>query len=120
MRVGRVYDGRTDQDGLRVLVDRLWPRGLSKARADLDEWCKDLAPTTELRRWYAHDPKRFAEFSRRYRRELTTGVQAGALAHISDLVATGQQVTLLTAVRDPTTSEAAVLADLLEAQASHS
>lgn len=114
VHLGRVYDGRTDQDGVRVLVDRLWPRGLTKARADLDDWRKELAPTTELRRWYAHDPGRFAEFAHRYRVELTSGAQAEALAELAGLVASGRTVTLLTAVRDPTTSEAAVLAQLLE------
>lgn len=114
VRLGRVYEGRTAQDGVRVLVDRLWPRGLTKARADLDDWRKELAPTTELRRWYAHDPKRFAEFAHRYRTELASGGQAKALAELADLVSTGQTVTLLTAVRDPSTSEAAVLAQLLD------
>jgi uncharacterized protein YeaO (DUF488 family) len=114
VRVGRVYEGRTDKDGFRVLVDRLWPRGLTKAHADLDEWRKELAPTTQLRRWYAHDPERFVEFGRRYRAELSSGVQAAALADLSDLVATGHVVTLLTAARDPAASEAAVLADLLD------
>jgi uncharacterized protein YeaO (DUF488 family) len=120
VRVGRVYDGRTDKDGVRVLVDRLWPRGLTKAHADLDEWRKELAPTTQLRRWYAHDPERFVEFSRRYRAELSSGVQAEALADLSDLIATGQAVTLLTAARDPSLSEAAVLADLLDRSTSRS
>jgi uncharacterized protein YeaO (DUF488 family) len=87
---------------------------LTKARADLDDWRKELAPTTELRRWYAHDPRRFAEFAHRYRAELTSGAQAKALAELAGLVASGQTVTLLTAVRDPTTSEAAVLAQALE------
>jgi uncharacterized protein YeaO (DUF488 family) len=87
---------------------------LTKARADLDDWRKELAPTTELRRWYAHDPRRFAEFAHRYRVELTSGAQAKALAELAGLVASGQTVTLLTAVRDPTTSEAAVLAQALE------
>jgi uncharacterized protein YeaO (DUF488 family) len=114
VRVGRVYESRTERDGVRVLVDRLWPRGLTKAHADLDEWRKELAPTTELRRWYAHDPERFVEFSHRYRAELTSGAQAEALADLSDLVATGQTVTLLTAARDPAISEAAVLAGLLD------
>ena len=118
MRVGRVYEGRTDKDEFRVLVDRLWPRGLTKAHADLDEWRKELAPTTQLRRWYAHDPERFVEFGRRYRAELASGVQAAALADLSDLVATGHVVTLLTAARDPAASEAAVLADLLDPSAS--
>lgn len=113
VRVGRVYDGRTEEDGVRVLVDRLWPRGLTKANADVDQWRKDLAPTTALRKWYAHDPERFAEFRRRYRDELAAGPQAEELAQLADLVATSRSVTLLTAVRDPATSEAAVLADLL-------
>jgi uncharacterized protein YeaO (DUF488 family) len=120
VRVGRVYDGRTDKDGVRVLVDRLWPRGLTKAHADLDEWRKELAPTTQLRRWYAHDPERFVEFSRRYRAELSSSVQAEALADLSDLIASGQAVTLLTAARDPALSEAAVLADLLDPSTSRS
>ena len=120
VRVGRVYEGRTDGDDFRVLVDRLWPRGLTKAHADLDEWRKELAPTTQLRRWYAHDPERFVEFSRRYRAELSSGLQAEALADLSELIATGQAVTLLTAARDPAMSEAAVLADLLDSSTSRS
>ena len=70
VRVGRVYDERTEADGLRVLVDRMWPRGLTKAAADLDDWCKTVAPSTELRHWYAHDPERYDEFARRYRLEM--------------------------------------------------
>jgi uncharacterized protein YeaO (DUF488 family) len=118
MRVGRVYDARTDQDGVRVLVDRLWPRGLTKAHADLDEWCKDSAPTPALRKWYAHDPERFAEFRRRYRAELATGSQAEALARLRALIGNGHNVTLLTAAKDPAFSEAAVLADLLNPKSS--
>ena len=70
VRVRRVYDEPAGDDGARVLVDRLWPRGLTKARADLTEWCKEVAPSTELRRWYGHDPAKFNEFARRYRAEL--------------------------------------------------
>jgi uncharacterized protein YeaO (DUF488 family) len=66
VRIGRVYEAGTGEDGTRVLVDRLWPRGLTKNRADLDEWCKQMAPSADLRRWYRHDPDRFAEFARRY------------------------------------------------------
>jgi uncharacterized protein YeaO (DUF488 family) len=71
VRVRRIYDDPLPADGTRVLVDRLWPRGVTKARAHLDEWCKEIAPLTELREWYHHDPARFAEFTRRYREELT-------------------------------------------------
>ena len=70
VRVRRAYDEPEPDDGTRVLVDRLWPRGLSKARAALDEWCKNVAPSAELRTWYNHDPDRFEEFSRRYQQEL--------------------------------------------------
>ena len=112
VRTGRVYDRPEETDGIRVLVDRLWPRGMTKARAALDEWCKQVAPTTQLRRWYGHDPGRFAEFARRYRSELGQGEQAEALAHLRE-ISTDHTVTLLTASKDPTLSEVAVLTDLL-------
>jgi uncharacterized protein YeaO (DUF488 family) len=73
VRVRRIYAPVTEQDGIRVLVDRLWPRGMSKSRAEIDEWCREIAPSTALRRWYGHDPQRFTEFRRRYRRELAAG-----------------------------------------------
>jgi uncharacterized protein YeaO (DUF488 family) len=68
--VRRVYDKAEDRDGVRVLVDRIWPRGVSRATAALNEWCKDVSPSTELRKWYSHDPAKFEEFARRYRAEL--------------------------------------------------
>jgi uncharacterized protein YeaO (DUF488 family) len=113
VRVRRIYEPVTEQDGIRVLVDRLWPRGMSKNRAEIAEWFRDVAPSTALRRWYAHDPQRFTEFRRRYRLELATGEQAAALLHLATL-AEGRTVTLLTASRDPAISEAVVLAELLE------
>ena len=112
MQVRRVYDAPDDDDGKRVLVDRLWPRGVSKHKAALDEWCKDVAPSTELRKWYGHDPRRFEEFRRRYEAELRQPGPAQALEQLKDLARHGQ-VTLLTATKDPSTSEAAVLAELL-------
>lgn len=112
IRIGRVYDPRVRGDGNRVLVDRIWPRGLSKVKADLDEWCKVVAPSTALRKWYHHDPRRFAEFDRRYRAELDGPEQAEALAHLRKL-AQRRNLTLLTATKEPEISEAAVLADLL-------
>jgi uncharacterized protein YeaO (DUF488 family) len=112
VRVRRVYDAPEPADGTRVLVDRLWPRGLAKAKADIDEWCKDIAPSTELRKWYAHDPARFDEFSRRYQTELKEPEPAEALAHLRTL-AKGRPLTLLTATREPEISEAAVLAEMV-------
>jgi uncharacterized protein YeaO (DUF488 family) len=70
IRLKRVYDPPENSDGFRVLVDRLWPRGLHKDRAALDLWCKDIAPSDSLRKWFGHDPRRFAEFGRRYWQEL--------------------------------------------------
>ena len=113
VRVGRIYDPPTPADGARVLVDRVWPRGLSKDTANIDEWCKQVAPSTELRRWYAHDPQRFAEFARRYRTELNDPQPAAALAHLRQL-AQDRPLTLLTATRNMELSQAAVLAELLQ------
>ena len=112
IRVARIYDDPSPCDGLRVLVDRLWPRGISNERAALDEWCKEVGPSHELRRWYAHDPERFDEFTARYLDELATGPQASSVAHLRELAASGT-VTLLTATKRAEISEAAVLADLL-------
>jgi uncharacterized protein YeaO (DUF488 family) len=113
VRVRRTYEAPDPGDGIRVLVDRIWPRGLTKARAALDEWCKDVAPSDDLRKWYGHDPGRFEEFGRRYRLELQDRRQAGALAHLRGLAKDGR-LTLLTATSRPEISEAAVLAALLE------
>lgn len=112
IRVRRVYDPPAPSDGTRVLVDRIWPRGMTKARAELDEWCKEVAPSTELRKWYDHDPERFAEFTRRYHLELAQPERAGALAHLRGL-AERRALTLLTATRRPEISEAEVLAVML-------
>jgi uncharacterized protein YeaO (DUF488 family) len=117
VRVRRVYEDPDRDDGVRVLVDRIWPRGMTKARAALDEWCKDVAPSPELRTWYGHQPDRFEEFARRYRLELEDPPRAAALAHLRDL-ARDRPVTLLTATREPAISEAAVLAPLLAGSAS--
>lgn len=112
VRIGRIYDRPTDRQALRVLVDRLWPRGVSKERAALDDWCKQVAPSAELRTWYDHVPQRFPEFRRRYEAELTHGEQQQALARLRDL-SRDRPVLLLTASRDVAISEAAVLMDLL-------
>ena len=114
--VRRVYDEPTREDGYRVLVDRVWPRGLSKDRARLDEWCKQIAPSTQLRQWYGHDPTLFDDFARRYRTELDDPERAQALAHLRDIAAHGP-VALLTATKQIDISQAALLAQLLRAPA---
>ncbi|HEX4661229.1 MAG TPA: DUF488 family protein [Streptosporangiaceae bacterium] len=116
VRVRRVYDQPSPDDGQRLLVDRLWPRGLSKADAHLDEWVKAVAPSDDLRRWYAHDPARFAEFRRRYADELREPEHAAGLTHLEGAADRGT-ITLLTATKDAAHSEAAVLAEMLRAGA---
>ena len=112
IQVRRVYDAPSPDDGARVLVDRLWPRGVSKERAHLDDWCRAIAPSTELREWYAHVPERFPEFAERYEKELQDPDRAAALRDLASRAATGR-LTLLTATKDVDISEAAVLARLL-------
>jgi uncharacterized protein YeaO (DUF488 family) len=112
VRVRRVYEEAEQDDGVRVLVDRVWPRGLAKDKAALDDWCKDVAPSTELRKWYGHDPDRYREFARRYRAELTDPRRSAALDRLRDL-AGRQRLTLLTATRQPGISQAAVLAEVI-------
>lgn len=108
----RVYDDDHHDRGFRVLVDRLWPRGVRKADAALDEWLKDAAPSGELRKWYGHDVDRFEEFAGRYRAELAEPPAAEAVHHLLD-EAGKQPVILLTATRDVDHSGALVLRDHL-------
>ena len=110
-RVKRIYDPVSDDDGFRVLVDRLWPRGVSKARAHLGLWLKDVAPSTELRRWFGHDPARWEQFGRRYRAELEDSPEP--LETLRRLEAEHGTVTLLYGARDREHNEACVLADVL-------
>jgi uncharacterized protein YeaO (DUF488 family) len=113
VQVRRVYDAPGPGDGTRVLVDRIWPRGMTREKASLDEWCNKIAPSTMLRKWYGHDPERFEEFTRRYREELTEPERAEALAHLRGLAKT-RTLTLLTASKAADISEAAVLAGLVQ------
>jgi uncharacterized protein YeaO (DUF488 family) len=112
VRVRRVYEDPSAADGARVLVDRVWPRGVRKDALHLDDWVKDVAPSTELRKWYGHDTAKFAEFRRRYLNELAGSEQRAALGRLRALAAKGP-LTLLTATRDVDHSQAAVLARLL-------
>lgn len=109
----RIYEDSSAQEGKRVLVDRLWPRGVSKERAHLDEWLRDVAPSSDLRQWYHHDTERFAEFRDRYIAELEDADHRPAVQHLRDLAA-HDRVTLLTATKDVDHSEAAVLAGWLD------
>lgn len=108
----RVYETPAESDGMRVLVERLWPRGLSKEHAHVDAWLKEVAPSNELRKWYGHDPDRFAAFRRRYEVELGVEPARSALAQLQEL-ATREHVTLVFAAHDAELSNAAVLRDVL-------
>ncbi|HEX3762979.1 MAG TPA: DUF488 family protein [Kofleriaceae bacterium] len=112
IRVKRAYESVARGDGQRVLVDRLWPRGLRKTEAHLDAWLKDAAPSPELRRWFGHDPQRFPEFRDRYRRELRSEPARAALAELSRRAARGT-MTLVYGARDELHNNAVVLAQEL-------
>lgn len=111
LHLKRVYEPRADSDGLRVLVDRLWPRGLTKEEAAVDLWLKEIAPSSELRKWFGHDPERWAEFRRRYRAEL-----AGKGSEVATLRRQGGKgtVTLLYGAKDEAHNQAVVLKEFLE------
>lgn len=108
--IKRVYDPPSDDDGLRVLVDRLWPRGLTKAAARVDRWLKEIAPSDGLRKWYAHDPEKWIEFQRRYREELTRVPET--VAELRALARKGR-VTLLFSSRELERNNAVALQRLL-------
>lgn len=108
--IKRIYEPPAAEDGYRVLVDRLWPRGVSHERADLDEWCKEIAPSPELRTWWEHDPARMAEFAERYRAELDENPAVGPLEALRQDHA---RITLLYAAHDPAVNHALILRDYL-------
>lgn len=109
LKIKRVYEKSSPADGTRVLVDHIWPRGMTKEKADIDWWAKELAPSGELRRWFDHDPDRFKEFAVRYRRELEGN---DALPKLEGLLGEGD-VTLVYAAKDEQHNQAVVLKDLL-------
>ncbi|TRV77068.1 DUF488 family protein [Streptomyces sp. 130] len=121
VRVRRVYDGAEEGDGTRVLVDRLWPRGVSKEKAAIDRWLKDLTPSDELRSWYHADRSaaRYDTFVERYRAELAGPAEAAAVDELAGLVRAGGPVTLVTAVKDVGHSHVPVLAEHLEHELRH-
>jgi len=110
LRIKRVYEAPAGGDGYRVLVDRLWPRGLSRERAELDLWLKEVAPSTELRKWFGHDPARYTAFSERYLAELQRNP---ALDELRATIRAHPTTTLLYGARDTEHNEAVVLRDLL-------
>lgn len=112
IRIKRVYEAAERSDGLRVLVDRLWPRGVSRDEAGLDAWMKDLAPSGELRRWFGHEPARFEKFAAAYRAELEEAVEA--IEALRDAAKGRKKITLLYAAKNPQCNHAKVLAEYLQ------
>lgn len=113
IQIKRVYEAPAEDDGFRVLVDRLWPRGISKEKAALDLWDKEVAPSPDLRTWWNHDPDRFDEFAERYRAELEAG---GAPAALLRQAAGHDRLTLLYAAHDPAVNHALVLRQVLRGE----
>lgn len=111
LKIKRIYEEASDDDGYRILVDRIWPRGVSKESAKLDEWLKDIAPSTELRKWFDHQANRSQEFADRYKKELKE--KSVELAHIQSILKT-QNVTLLYAAKSPELSQAIVILEVLK------
>lgn len=111
MKIKRAYAPVEDTDGYRILVDRLWPRGISKDKAKIDLWLKSVAPSNDLRKWFGHDPERFPEFSKRYQAELE---ESGALDELRSAIKNYPNATLLFAAHDEEHNNAVVLQHLLE------
>ena len=111
LKIKRIYDEPSKDDGERILVDRLWPRGIKKEDAHIDYWLKDIAPSTELREWFNHDPNKFKEFSKRYEAELKD--DSDDIKKIKELLKT-HNVTLLYAAKDPANNQAVVLQKFLQ------
>lgn len=118
VHIKRAYEASADSDGFRVLVDRLWPRGLSKATLKYDRWCKDLAPSSELRKWFGHQTDRWEDFRRDYVTELKSEQAQALMGEILD-EAKDRPITLVYGARDPEHNQAVVLAELLAARARH-
>jgi uncharacterized protein YeaO (DUF488 family) len=110
----RIYEVAETTDGYRVLVDRIWPRGMKKEAAQIDLWLKAVAPSTELRKWFGHDPERFDAFKGRYLQELEKAPAKDALARLKALVAEQQTVTLQHGAKNEEQNQALILQDLLE------
>ncbi len=112
VQMKRAYEPAAAKDGYRVLVDRLWPRGISKEKLKLDEWMKEIAPSANLRRWYGHEPSRWPEFRERYRRELSRPPRSALLQTLVGR-ARKSRVTLVVGARDAERSDGAVIAELI-------
>ncbi|MCL5795580.1 MAG: DUF488 family protein [Patescibacteria group bacterium] len=112
MKLKRVYEKVEENDGFRILLDRLWPRGVSKEKAKLDLWLKEIAPSTELRKWFGHDPNKWTEFQKKYKLEIMANKEA--FDQLKEIAKKIKNITLLYAARDDKHNEAIVIKNLLD------
>ena len=110
----RIYEDKKTTDGQRILVDHIWPRGVSKEDADLDEWFKDIGPSDELRKWFNHDDDKFQEFAKKYRKELQSGKQKASYDQLKEIQKQYKTITLLYGAKNEKHNQAVVLKDMLE------
>lgn len=117
VQIKRIYEEATEDDGVRVLVDRVWPRGVSKEKAQLDHWMKEVAPSNELRKWFGHDPEKYEAFKERYKKELKSGEQADQMEELKQLTKKhDKHILLLYAAKDEKHNQAKVLKEILDHQ----
>lgn len=114
IQIKRIYDQQSEDDGFRVLVDRLWPRGISKEKASLDEWLKELGPSNELRKWFNHEDEKFEQFKEKYIEELKVGLAKESFDKLQKIVKENKKTTLLYAAKNTEHNQAVVLLSLLE------
>ncbi|WP_404456031.1 DUF488 family protein [Virgibacillus necropolis] len=117
VKMKRIYEEASQNDGVRVLVDRVWPRGMSKEDAKLDHWIKEAGPSADLRKWFGHDPDKYDDFKQKYKKELQNGEQQEALQELKDITKKHQKsVTLLYASKEEKYNQASVLKEILDHQ----
>src|SRR5699024_5242326 len=115
VKLKRIYEEASKNDGARILVDRVWPRGISKEKANLDEWLKEIGPSTELRKWFNHDPEKYNEFKEKYKKEIEEGKQKEELDNMKEISKKeSSHVTLLYAAKDKKHNQAQVLKELID------
>lgn len=113
IKLKRIYEDAAESDGKRILVDRLWPRGVSKEKAKLDEWMKEIAPSSDLRKWFDHDPDKYEEFKKKYRKELQDGDQKANYDKLKEIQKKNSKITLLFGAKDEEHNQAQVLKEML-------
>lgn len=120
IQLKRAYAEAEESDGKRILVDRLWPRGVSKEKAQLDEWLKELGPTTELRQWFQHDPEKFPEFEKSYRQQLQTGLHKESFERLKEIKQNNERITLVFGAKEEIYNHVQILKQKLQEEGSSS